>query len=133
MPPCALRLGPLGPVKVTIVEIVHWNHTNEVTKNSIKNLQKSIQNPPKTLPTKFSKSNQNPSLNPPRIHSWSSLGPSWPRLGPSWRQEALENETRPKTRARTPPTGLHFGRVSEPCWRYVEPGCAPRAYGNNIW
>ena len=27
-----------------------------------------------------------------------------------------------------PPSGLHFGRVFEPCWHYVGPCCAPRAH-----
>ena len=80
MPPCALRLGPLGPVKVTIVKIVHWNHTNEFTKNKTKNLQKSIQNPPKIFP----KSPQNAFQIHPKCCQNSLLDLSWAVLAASW-------------------------------------------------
>ena len=72
--------------------------TSEITKN----LQKIIRNPHKILP----KSSQNPSKiflkssqNSPVDLSWALLAPSWA----SWRQDALENEKKPKNQSSVSP------------------------------
>ena len=74
--------------------------------------------------------------NPPKIHSWSSLGPSWPRLGPSWRQEALKNETRPKNQSSDPPSGPPFWEgfraMLALCWAMLRSKSAWKAHLVNL-
>ena len=92
MPPYALRLGLLGPVKVRIVEIVYRNHTNEFNKNNTKNRQESIQNQAKI----HQESSQ--------IKLLGALGASCEALGEVLGASALQKPTsHQKARSVTPP------------------------------
>ena len=90
----------------------------------------------KKHPKVFLKSFQNHPEIHPKFSQNSFLELSWallaPLLGPLGAKRPQERKKTEKLEFGPPPLGLHFGRVSGPCWRYVGPGCAPRAHGNHI-